>query len=287
MLPVDADAARGRWALGDPAADGFARAMGLVRRLRAPGGCPWDREQTHASLRRFVLEEAREVVCAVDGGDAAALCDELGDLLLQVCLHSAIAEESGAFTAGDVTAALAAKLIRRHPHVFGEAEARDPAAVERLWAAVKAAEVAGRRVAGEGTAWLDQVSRDLPPLAEAAALGARAAECGLDFAGADEAWTKVEEERAELLAAWEGAGRHPDGSLEEELGDLLFSLVQLGRQLGVDAELALLGANRKFRRRFGAVEAGVPGGPEKLRALGAAELDAAWRRAKEGERGPA
>lgn len=255
--------------------------MALVRRLRAPDGCPWDREQTHASLRSFALEEAREVVSAIDGGEASELCEELGDLLLQVCLHSAIAEEGGAFTAADVTATLAAKLIRRHPHVFGGAEAADPRAVERLWAAVKAAEAAGRQ--GGAAGWLDHVSRALPPLAEARELGARAAECGLDFAGAADAWAKVEEERAEFLQAWErGPGQHR--ALEEEFGDLLFTLVQLGRLLGLDAELALLGANGKFRRRFSAVEDRFPGGPGPMRAAGAAGLDAAWRSAKTRER---
>lgn len=265
-------------ALDDPAALGFARVMELVRRLRAPDGCPWDRAQTHASLRRYALEEAREVVAAVGGGDPAELCDELGDLLLQVCLHSAIAEERGAFTAADVASTLAAKLIRRHPHVFGDAAASDPQAVERLWAAVKAAEEAGRR-AGAGARWLDRVPADLGPLGEAGELGRRAAECGLDFPDAAAAWAKVEEEAAEFR---EAAG---DGALEEEFGDLLFALVQAGRLLGLDAEIALLGANRKFRRRFAGVEDRFPGGREPMRAAGLAGLDAAWNAAKREERG--
>jgi MazG family protein len=299
----------------------FAHVMDLVRRLRAPGGCPWDRAQTHASLRRFALEEAREVVAAIDGAgqDGAALREELGDLLLQVCLHAAIAAEAGTFTVGDVLDGLAAKLLRRHPHVFGdEGPAADAQEVERRWSEIKRLERegdgggAGRSAPPPAApdpwpSWLEAVPADLPALAEAGDLASAAARCGLTWDSAAAAWPKVEEERAEFLDAWrargesaapDGAGSgsprppaaaHSDGPgaaqrMEEELGDMLFAVASVARLLGLDAEVALLRANRKFRRRCGAVASQFPGGREEMLAAGAERLDAAWREVKEVER---
>ena len=256
----------------------------IIHRLRGPGGCPWDQAQTHASLAPFALEEAREVMAAIADGDVAGLAGELGDLLLQVLLHAEIAGEAGAFDLRHVMDALAAKLVRRHPHVFGaEGPAADPQEVERRWVAVKAREASG----GDATRpWLEAVSRSLPALAEAEALGKRAAQVGFDWFEPEAAWPKVAEETREFReawAAWEAAGR-PEGpervALAGELGDLLFAAVNVGRLLGIDAESALAGTNERFRRRFARVQELVGPSPDSLRAAGPAAMDAAWNRAK-------
>lgn len=274
----------------------FADLVEIVRRLRAPDGCPWDRAQTHESLRRYALEESREVVVAIEEGRPEALRDELGDLLLQVLLHAVIAEQAGEFDLEAVLRGLADKLVRRHPHVFGTASADDPAAVERRWAEIKAEEAAARGAAGTASAarsdWLAAVPRHLGALAEAQALGQRAAEVGFDWAEPRGAWDKVGEEGAEFAEAWSAylaAGR-PAGGLrraaENELGDLLLALVSVARLIGLDAEVALVSANAKFRRRFGEVEARVGPGGERLRAAGQAAMEAAWQEVKrEEERG--
>ena len=256
----------------------------IIQRLRGPGGCPWDQAQTHASLAPFALEEARELMAAIADGDAAELAGELGDVLLQVLLHAEIAAEAGAFDLQDVLDRLAAKLVRRHPHVFGdEGPAADPQEVERRWAAVKAREAAQ---VDAGRPWLEAVSRALPALAEAEALGKRAAQVGFDWSDPETAWPKVEEETAEFRqawAAWEAAGR-PEGperlALAAECGDLLFAAVNVARLLGIDAESALAGTNERFRRRFARVQELVGPSPERLREAGLAAMDAAWNQAK-------
>lgn len=267
----------------------FVRLAGIVRRLRAPGGCPWDRAQTHASLRPFALEEAREVVAAIGDGDTAALREELGDLLLQVMLHAVIAEEEGAFSLTDVLAGLADKLVRRHPHVFGQAPpATSVAEVERRWEATKAAEdgVEGVGAPVEMERRLRRVRRGQPALSEAAELGAVASEVGFDWDGPEAAWPKVAEEEREFESAWrawelrgrvagEGARR-----AEEELGDLLFSAVQVARLLGLDAEVALARANDKFRRRFAAMADELAAEGRRMEGLSLAELDRVWERVK-------
>lgn len=257
--------------------------VGLVRRLRAPGGCPWDRAQTHRSLRRYALEEAHEVVSAIDEGEMHALADELGDLLLQVLLHAVIAEQEGAFGPGDVLDALADKLVRRHPHVFGSATAGSAAEVRRSWDELKRAE---RPAPGDGL--LHDVPRSLPALAEAQGLGKGAARVGFDWGEAGAAWEKVREETQEFASAWLSGGfggeRQPDGArraaMEDEFGDLLFALVNVGRLLDVDAEAALVSTNEKFRRRFAAVEAGARDQGRELRTLGLSEMEALWQAAK-------
>jgi len=238
------------------------------------------------------------VVVAIDGGRPEALRDELGDLLLQVLLHAVIAEEAGEFTLEDVLECLAAKLIRRHPHVFGSAAAGSPEEVERRWAEIKAAEAAAERGGAAGVAaatrsdWLASVPRSLGALAEAQALGARAAEVGFDWPDAQGAWEKVEEESREFASAWRAfsaAGRPAGGTrraAEDELGDLLLTAVSVARLLGLDAEVALVSANAKFRRRFGEVEVRVGPGPERLRAAGLAAMDAAWQAVKSEETRP-
>jgi tetrapyrrole methylase family protein/MazG family protein len=246
----------------------------LVRRLRGPDGCPWDRAQTHRSLRRYALEEAREVVAAIDAGSMDALAEELGDLLLQVVLHAVIAEEEGAFGPDDVVAGLAAKLVRRHPHVFGDARAETPEEVARHWAAIKAAERGAD--AGERP-FLEAVSSELPALAEAHELGRRAAQVGFDWRDPEAAWPKVAEESAEFVAAWR---RGDLAQAEEEIGDLLFAVVNTARLLGLDAETALQRTNAKFRRRFAAIEAAARAAGRDLAALGLEEMEAAWQAAK-------
>jgi len=280
--------------VGDSSA-AFGRLLDLVRRLRGPGGCPWDRAQTHESLRRYVLEESREVVVAIEGGRPAALRDELGDLLLQVLLHAAIADEAAEFTMADVLNALEAKLIRRHPHVFGGADAvAEPAEVERRWAEIKAVEAAASGTAEVAAAaradHLAAVQRSQGPLAEAQALGARAGEVGFDWPDAEQAWPKLAEEADEFAAAWRAwtASGDTAGPLrraaEDELGDLLFATVNVVRLLGLDAEVAMVSANAKFRRRFGQIEARLGPGAPALRAAGAAALESAWQRVKAEEK---
>ncbi len=278
--------------MGQGAVD-LTELVGIVRRLRAPGGCPWDRAQTHESLTPYALEEAREVAAAIADGDRAGLAGELGDLLLQVLMHAAIAEEEGTFDLQSVVDGLAAKLVRRHPHVFGvEAPAATAAEVERLWAAVKAQEAAEASAPGAGQGpWLETVSRALPAVAEAQALGRRASEVGFDWAQPEAAWPKVEEECGEFRAAWDewaAAGSPAQGAprvaMAAELGDLLFAMANVARLLRIDAESALAGTNERFRRRFGRVQQLVGPDPEALRLAGLAAMDAAWDRAKAEER---
>jgi tetrapyrrole methylase family protein/MazG family protein len=253
------------------------RLVELVRRLRAPDGCPWDRAQTHRSLRRYALEEAREVVEACDSGDMDELAEELGDLLLQVVLHAVIAEEEGAFGPDGVVAGLCGKLVRRHPHVFGEAKAASPEEVVTLWAATKAAERKGTPAAGR---FLDAVPRDLPALGEAQELGRRASQVGFDWGEAAAAWPKVAEESRELEAAMRAGDMD---AAEDELGDLLFAVVNTARLLGLDAELALYRTNAKFRSRFAAVEDAARVAGRDLKGLGLDAMEAAWQAAKNGE----
>lgn len=247
----------------------------ICARLRGPGGCPWDREQTHASLRNNLLEECYEVLEALDRGDLEELRRELGDLLMQVFLHAQLAREEGAFDLGDVLAGINAKLIRRHPHVFGQVEAPDSETVLRNWEAIKAAE---RGAEGkEGGSLLDGLPRSLPALAFAQAVGRRVARVGFDWTHVDEVWAKVEEEMAELRQAANEEER------AGELGDLLFALVNLARWLGVDAEDALRTTNEKFCRRFAWLEAEAARRGVPLERMPLADMDALWEQAKERE----
>jgi len=256
-------------------------------RLRAPDGCPWDREQTHASLRNHLLEEAYEVYDALASGPSPALADELGDLLLQVILHAQLAAEEGVFDYTDVNAALAAKVVRRHPHVFGDAEARTASDVNRQWERIKAAERAAAAAAAgaddpdaepgrsrpAGSA-LDGISRSLPALAASQEMQARASALGYDWPSVEGIVGKVREELGELLDADGPAAR------EEELGDLLLVVVNLARHHGVDAEAALRAANDKFRRRFRVVERLAAERGVALRDLSFEQLDELWDMAK-------
>ncbi len=300
-MGVAADVPGGSSGFGGQAVDeleAFRRLLAVVRRLRAPDGCPWDRAQTHATLRPYVLEEAREVVVAIGNGDAASLRDELGDLLLQVLLHAVIAEQEQAFSLADVCAGLMAKLLRRHPHVFGAVPpAASPQEAAAHWQSAKAEE----RRDGEAPlagGLLASVPVGVSLLAEAWALGRKAASVGFDWPGPGEVAAKLWEEMEEFDAAWRAWQGQPDAArdaagraaarahAEEELGDLLFAAVQVARILGIDAEAALLVANEKFRRRFGAMEVLLASEGRDWGSQTPAELDRAWERVKAAEAAP-
>src|SRR5690606_17792338 len=224
--------------------------LDTMARLRSPEGCPWDRQQTHASLKRYLLEEAYELLDAIDAGDDAALIEELGDVLLQVVFHAQIASETGRFTMADVVDGLVRKLLRRHPHVFGDAHPEDAAAVVRTWEAIKQREKAGCE-ATEEASLLDGIPRHLPALLEAEKLQDRAARAGFrgdDVAGA---WEKARAEWAERKQGGREEGEAADRArarVGEECGDVLFALINGASYLKVDPDQALRAANAKFRR---------------------------------------
>jgi XTP/dITP diphosphohydrolase len=255
--------------------DALAELIALVDRLRDPeAGCPWDREQTHTSLIPYVLEEAHEVADAIRHGDDRHLEEELGDLLLQVLLHARIASEAGRFDLERVARGLSAKLIRRHPHVFAGAEAADSAAVRGHWEAIKAQE---RREAADAAPLSERLAgkvRGLPALAGAMAISRKAAAAGFEWDDLDGVWRKVHEELDELKQALASGDR---AHAETELGDVLFTLVNVGRWCGLDPEEGLAGTNRRFLDRFARVEAAL-GGDLAGRSL--AELEGLWREAK-------
>ena len=249
----------------------------IAHRLRLPDGCPWDREQTHESLRNHLLEEAYEVYDALGNGATPALAEELGDLLLQVVLHAQLAAEAGVFDLTDVQAAIASKIVRRHPHVFGDAEARTTNDVNRQWERIKADERADAAPPGGATkskGALDGVSRILPALAASQEMQERAANIGYEWPNIEGVLDKVVEELAELRQAATAADR------AEEYGDLLFVLVNVARWQGIEAEAALRAANDKFRRRFASVERQAAERGIVLRDQPFDELDILWKAAK-------
>lgn len=249
-----------------PTSSSFESLQETVARLRAPDGCPWDREQTHRSLRKHLLEEAYEALEALDSDDTIGLEEELGDLLLQVLLQAQIAFEAGSFRASDVVAGIQAKLIRRHPHVFGDLELSDVDQVLKNWEHFKEAE--------KGNGVLDGVPRSLPALEQADELQGRAARVGFDWPQNDGVLEKVAEEAAELQDA------RDDGERERELGDLLFALVNLARWLKIDPEAALRQTNQRFRRRFDRMLGTARQAGQQLDQLGIAELELLWEAAK-------
>jgi len=255
------------------AADDIARLAALVdvvRRLRSPKGCPWDREQTHASLRATMLEEAYEVLEAIDEKSMAKLREELGDVLLQVLMQAEIAEEAGDFSLGDVADAVREKLVRRHPHVFGDTQVSGSAEVLRNWDALKAKEY-GRESA------LDGVQRSLPALQWAWSLQRRAANVGFDWRDVDGALDKVREELDELREAPTLEAR------EAEFGDLLFTMVNVARKLGINPEDALRGSTGRFEARFRTMELQARADGRALADLEIEELDRYWEVAKRKE----
>ncbi len=279
---------------GTPAA-GIDRLLDVMARLRNPdGGCPWDLEQSFATIAPYTIEEAYEVAEAIRQDDRAALRDELGDLLLQVVFHAQMAREDGSFDFDEVARGIADKMIRRHPNVFGddETEARHSAPAQmRSWEAQKAAEREAKAEAeGRRPSVLDGVALALPALLRAEKLQKRAARVGFDWPGPEPVFAKVLEEVAELreAATTEAAG-DPAGdraAVAEEVGDLLFACVNLGRHLGVEPEAALRAANAKFTARFHHVEAALADSGRNAADVGLAELDRLWEEAKRAERGP-
>ena len=256
------------------AGDAFTKLVDIMARLRAPGGCPWDREQTHASIKPYLIEEAYEVAEAIEDGDFAELRKELGDLLLQVVFHAQMAAEAGHFDAADVVAAINDKMVRRHPHVFADVEVADADEVLRNWAAIKAEE----RQGDDDTSALAGVPRGLPALARAHRLGDKAAHTGFDWSDAAGVLDKVDEELAELRAA---VAAGATAEVEAELGDVLQALASLGRHLGLHAEEALQRANDRFARRFRRLEALAGERGLDLPQQDAAALEALWQEAKQ------
>ena len=274
----------------DPAAAArlFEQSAEIMRRLRAPGGCPWDREQTFDTIRKYTLEEAYEVFDAIERRDYPHLAEELGDLLLQVLFYAEMAANEGRFTISDVLDHLNRKLIRRHPHVFGEEASRaagnradvdadvqgSASAVLRNWEEIKALEALHAARSSEPQGRLDGVSRAMPALAEAAKIGGKAAKAGFDWSHWRDLLPKIAEEVAELEAE---AARGDHARIEAELGDLLFTAVNLARHLQVDAEMALRGCNLRFRQRFKEMETSAA---KPLEDLSPAELEELWAAAK-------
>ena len=254
----------------------FVELLSVMVRLRAAGGCPWDREQTRESLRPFLLEEAYEVLEALESGDRAAICEELGDLLFQVVFHTQIAEERGEFAMGELLAALVEKMVRRHPHVFGDRLVGTAAEALAQWEAIKRAEgTHDRRSALHG------IPRRLPALLRAQRIQHRASRVGFDWATPTEALEKVREEAGEVDAVLrQGAAER----VSEELGDLLFAVANVARLAGVDPEVALQGATERFRERFQVMEELADEDGRELRSLTLEEMEQLWMKVKSRER---
>ena len=249
----------------------FDELVQLLATLRAPGGCPWDREQTHQTIRRYAIEEAFEVAEAIDSGNPEELRLELGDLLLQVVFHAQIGSESGNFDIESICRGVIEKMERRHPHVFGDVEVADAAAVARNWEEIKAVE------RGKSSSVLDGVPRALPVLQRAERISEKAAKGGYDWNQAEEVLPKIAEEASELTAAM--AAENPE-EMSAEFGDLLFSLVNYGRKLGIDPEEALTQTVRRFESRFRFAEASARDSGTNLGDLSDQERDELWESAK-------
>jgi len=265
--------------MADAAGTRFVSLLALMARLRGEGGCPWDREQTRTSLKPYLIEEAYEVVQAIDEGSRDHLVEELGDLLFQVVFHSQLGAEAGEFTMDDVIAKVCSKMTRRHPHVFGDSVVAGARAALAQWERIKRDE-AGDQSAGST---LDGVPPSLPALLRAQRLQGKASGVGFDWTRWQDAWAKVAEEMGELREAMD---RDDAARVEDEFGDLLFSMVNVARLRGMDAEDCLRRATEKFTRRFGKVEAEMKAGGRTVTEASAEDLDRAWEavKAREGSR---
>jgi tetrapyrrole methylase family protein / MazG family protein len=260
----------------------------LMGRLRGPGGCPWDREQSHDSLKRYLLEETYETLDALDSGDPALMAEELGDLLLQIVFHAQVAVSQEEFTLGDVVHSIVTKLVRRHPHIFGDVTVENAEGVVTNWQTIKSAEKQAQRAAGTGdespdadlevTSLLRSVPHSMPALSAAHQISERAAKAGFEWDRMEDVFAKVHEELEEVRTAADPAQR------QEELGDLLFTLVNVARWWGVDAEETLRAMNRKFIRRFAAMERLALTDGKHLRGIAGAEMEPYWQAAKQAER---
>ncbi|MDR1916447.1 MAG: nucleoside triphosphate pyrophosphohydrolase [Synergistaceae bacterium] len=255
----------------------FQSLLEIMRRLRMPGGCPWDAEQTLDSLRRYILEESHELVEAIDGGEARDICEECGDVLLQVVFVAQIASELGLFDIGDVCRAICGKLITRHPHVFGDVMVKDAVDVSRNWELIKAGERKSRDVDSSAMAG---IPRGLPSLLRALRISERASKKGFDWERGDIASVKdkVLEELAEFRTEVE---RRDISAMKEEFGDLLFALTNMARHLDIDPESALQSANTKFANRFRDMESQAAAHGVEMEDLSLDELEVMWRTAKE------
>ena len=253
----------------------FEELVGVMARLRGRDGCPWDREQTHASLKRYALEETYELLEAIDEGDDGAIRDELGDVLLQVLFHAQMASEDRRFAIEEVMADLRDKLVRRHPHVFGDERATDAGAVLRNWEKIKAQE----KPAGgaQGHSLFTSVPRAMPALARAQRIGDKASSIGFDWPDVEPVWRKVEEELQELK---EAVGTGEPHRVEAELGDLLFSVVNLSRFLKVQSEDALTGTIERFQKRYGHIERELAARGKTVGEASFEEMDELWEQAK-------
>jgi MazG family protein len=270
----------------------FEKLVGVQARLRAPNGCPWDREQTHQTLRTYLIEEAYEVLEALESGNDDKFVEEMGDLLLQIVFHSQIAGEEGRFTVAEVIREIHDKMIRRHPHVFGKTRAKDSAEVLRNWEQIKAEErrASGKKSDSNGdgkarkeTSLLDGVSHTLPATLEGFQLTRKASRIGFDWDDAGGIFEKMQEESEELKRA---LGEQDQPRIEEELGDLLFAVVNLSRFLKIDPEIALKKANTKFSRRFRAMEGLARKNGREFKDLPREEMEAFWDAAKKSEGKP-
>ncbi len=278
--------------MADPIGERFERLVAIMHTLRAPHGCPWDREQTHRSLRRYVLEETYEVLDAIDSGDPAALREELGDFLFEAVFLAQLSAEAGDFDIGDAIQAICDKLVRRHPHVFApDATGSDPrlrpatgeltsGEVLQQWDVLKAKERADAGQPPKSTTTLGGVPSSLPALLRAYEVSAKAAKTGFDWVAPADVMDKIEEEVGELRAEVD-AGRllDPDRA-EDELGDVLFAIANLARKLGLEPEAALRRATGKFTRRFTAMEATLAAEGRRLADLSPSEMEASWQRQK-------
>jgi MazG family protein len=273
------DRAAGKW---------FEKLMALQARLRGPNGCPWDREQSHESLRKFLIEETYEVLDAMESGDPRKFRGELGDLLLQVVFHAILAEESGRFTISDVIESVHTKMVRRHPHVFGSTKAGTSAAVLKNWEQIKAGERAAEEKSSAEKLAADSivggVPHSLPAVLEAYQLTRRASHVGFDWENLAGIFAKLDEEKREIestLRSAEGAKtKAPSKPLEEEVGDLLFVGVNIARFLGVDPEIALKSANRKFKQRFQWMESAAAREGSRFADLPRERMERLWNEAK-------
>jgi ATP diphosphatase len=281
----------------EPSKD-ISRLLDIMATLREPEtGCPWDVVQTFETIKPYTIEEAYEVADAIERNDPDDLCDELGDLLLQVVFHARIAEEAGLFAFGDVVEAITRKMIRRHPHVFAVSDAATPDAVKLQWDDIKRQEKQERaerhaaRASASGkpmpddpkAGFLGSVQRSFPALTEALKLQEQAAKVGFDWSEAEPILDKIEEEIGELREALR-AGE--DNKIADELGDLIFALANIGRHVKADPEQALRGTNTKFRRRFGYIERTLEANGETLQAATLERMEELWQQAKAGERQP-
>jgi MazG family protein len=272
------------------AGEWFERLVELQARLRAPNGCPWDVEQTHLSLRTYLIEEAYEVLHALESGDDATFCEELGDLLLQVVFHAQIASEGGRFTAADVVREIHQKMVRRHPHVFGRKSARNAAEVLKNWEQIKAQERRAKdpgkgganKATGKSQSLLDGIPPTLPAVMEGFQLTRRASRIGFDWENVQGVIQKLQEELTELEKAREGQSER---QVEEEVGDVMFAAVNLARFLKVDPEIALKGTNAKFSSRFREMERIARQSGQRLADWPREEMEALWERAKSSEKG--